>query len=137
MCVCLSVCLSVFVCLFVSLCCVYLFNYSFFCLFTHPFLLWGLMLCVFCVPPAGRGFLKLEDFKRAFNLVAPRLPERTVLEAFREDHNVAMCVCVRVCMCVCVCVCVCVSVHGYISRVEYFTQFNSVQVYLNIQIINQ
>ncbi|XP_031436709.1 EF-hand calcium-binding domain-containing protein 11 [Clupea harengus] len=31
-----------------------------------------------------RGFLKLEDFKRAFNLVAPRLPERTVLEAFRH-----------------------------------------------------
>ncbi|XP_048084827.1 EF-hand calcium-binding domain-containing protein 11 isoform X1 [Alosa alosa] len=31
-----------------------------------------------------RGFLKLDDFKRAFKLVAPRLPERTVLEAFRH-----------------------------------------------------
>ncbi|XP_063080165.1 EF-hand calcium-binding domain-containing protein 11 isoform X2 [Engraulis encrasicolus] len=30
-----------------------------------------------------RGFLKLDDFKRAFERVAPRLPERTVLEAFR------------------------------------------------------
>ncbi|XP_051503074.1 EF-hand calcium-binding domain-containing protein 11 isoform X3 [Myxocyprinus asiaticus] len=29
------------------------------------------------------GFLKLEDFKCAFKRVAPRLPERTVLEAFR------------------------------------------------------
>lgn len=29
------------------------------------------------------GFLTLEDFKRAFSRVAPRLPERTVLEAFR------------------------------------------------------
>lgn len=32
---------------------------------------------------AGRGFLKLEDFRAAFSRVAPRLPERTVLEAFR------------------------------------------------------
>ncbi|XP_041702999.1 EF-hand calcium-binding domain-containing protein 11 isoform X3 [Coregonus clupeaformis] len=31
----------------------------------------------------GRGFLKLEDFRAAFSRVAPRLPERTVLEAFR------------------------------------------------------
>ncbi|XP_058605563.1 EF-hand calcium-binding domain-containing protein 11 isoform X4 [Onychostoma macrolepis] len=31
----------------------------------------------------GRGFLKLDDFKSVFNRVAPRLPERTVLEAFR------------------------------------------------------
>ncbi|XP_036810400.1 EF-hand calcium-binding domain-containing protein 11 isoform X4 [Oncorhynchus mykiss] len=31
----------------------------------------------------GRGFLKLEDFRTAFSRVAPRLPERTVLEAFR------------------------------------------------------
>ncbi|XP_073683725.1 EF-hand calcium-binding domain-containing protein 11 [Garra rufa] len=30
-----------------------------------------------------RGFLKLDDFKSAFKRVAPRLPERTVLEAFR------------------------------------------------------
>uniref|UniRef100_A0A4W5R201 EF-hand calcium binding domain 11 n=1 Tax=Hucho hucho TaxID=62062 RepID=A0A4W5R201_9TELE len=30
-----------------------------------------------------RGFLKLEDFRAAFSRVAPRLPERTVLEAFR------------------------------------------------------
>ncbi|KAL6477411.1 hypothetical protein MHYP_G00132460 [Metynnis hypsauchen] len=30
-----------------------------------------------------RGFLKLEDFKSAFARVAPRLPDRTVLEAFR------------------------------------------------------
>ncbi|XP_028813425.1 EF-hand calcium-binding domain-containing protein 11 [Denticeps clupeoides] len=30
-----------------------------------------------------RGFLKLEDFKRALAQVAPRLPERTVLEVFR------------------------------------------------------
>nr|XP_055028111.1 EF-hand calcium-binding domain-containing protein 11-like isoform X7 [Misgurnus anguillicaudatus] len=32
----------------------------------------------------GRGFLKLEDFKSAFKRVAPHLPERTVLEAFRS-----------------------------------------------------
>nr|XP_055028107.1 EF-hand calcium-binding domain-containing protein 11-like isoform X3 [Misgurnus anguillicaudatus] len=31
-----------------------------------------------------RGFLKLEDFKSAFKRVAPHLPERTVLEAFRS-----------------------------------------------------
>lgn len=31
-----------------------------------------------------RGFLTLEDFKRAFRQVAPKLPERTVLEVFRE-----------------------------------------------------
>uniref|UniRef100_A0A8C1WAG3 EF-hand calcium binding domain 11 n=1 Tax=Cyprinus carpio TaxID=7962 RepID=A0A8C1WAG3_CYPCA len=30
-----------------------------------------------------RGFLKLDDFKSIFKRVAPRLPERTVLEAFR------------------------------------------------------
>nr|XP_020014515.1 EF-hand calcium-binding domain-containing protein 11 [Castor canadensis] len=30
-----------------------------------------------------RGFLTLEDFKKAFKRVAPKLPERTVLEAFR------------------------------------------------------
>ncbi|XP_042597930.1 EF-hand calcium-binding domain-containing protein 11 isoform X4 [Cyprinus carpio] len=31
----------------------------------------------------GRGFLKLDDFKSIFKRVTPRLPERTVLEAFR------------------------------------------------------
>ncbi|XP_047677415.1 EF-hand calcium-binding domain-containing protein 11 isoform X5 [Tachysurus fulvidraco] len=31
-----------------------------------------------------RGFLKLEDFRNVFARVAPRLPERTVLEAFRR-----------------------------------------------------
>ncbi|XP_053538937.1 EF-hand calcium-binding domain-containing protein 11 isoform X2 [Ictalurus punctatus] len=35
-----------------------------------------------------RGFLKLEDFRSVFARVAPRLPERTVLEAFRHvDHD--------------------------------------------------
>ncbi|XP_054386371.2 EF-hand calcium-binding domain-containing protein 11 isoform X13 [Pongo abelii] len=29
-----------------------------------------------------RGFLTLEDFKKAFRQVAPKLPERTVLEVF-------------------------------------------------------
>ncbi|XP_046710932.1 EF-hand calcium-binding domain-containing protein 11 isoform X3 [Silurus meridionalis] len=32
-----------------------------------------------------RGFLKVEDFRSAFARVVPRLPERTVLEAFRRD----------------------------------------------------
>ncbi|CAH6848760.1 Efcab11 [Phodopus roborovskii] len=32
-----------------------------------------------------RGFLTLEDFKRAFSRVAPKLPERTVLEVFRAE----------------------------------------------------
>ncbi|XP_054825878.1 EF-hand calcium-binding domain-containing protein 11 [Eublepharis macularius] len=31
-----------------------------------------------------KGFLSLEDFKTAFKTVAPKLPERTVVEAFRE-----------------------------------------------------
>ncbi|XP_008588889.1 PREDICTED: EF-hand calcium-binding domain-containing protein 11-like [Galeopterus variegatus] len=31
-----------------------------------------------------RGFLTLEDFKKAFRQVAPKLPERTVLEVFRH-----------------------------------------------------
>ncbi|XP_058254238.1 EF-hand calcium-binding domain-containing protein 11 isoform X3 [Hemibagrus wyckioides] len=36
----------------------------------------------------GRGFLKLEDFRSVFARVAPRLSERTVLEAFRHvDHD--------------------------------------------------
>ncbi|XP_074854862.1 EF-hand calcium-binding domain-containing protein 11 [Carettochelys insculpta] len=30
-----------------------------------------------------RGFLTLEDFKRAFNSVAPKLPERIIVESFR------------------------------------------------------
>ncbi|XP_046710936.1 EF-hand calcium-binding domain-containing protein 11 isoform X6 [Silurus meridionalis] len=35
-----------------------------------------------------RGFLKVEDFRSAFARVVPRLPERTVLEAFRHvDHD--------------------------------------------------
>nr|XP_004649401.1 EF-hand calcium-binding domain-containing protein 11 [Jaculus jaculus] len=33
------------------------------------------------------GFLTLEDFKRAFSQVAPKLPERTVLEVFRETDQ--------------------------------------------------
>ncbi|XP_077095331.1 EF-hand calcium-binding domain-containing protein 11 isoform X5 [Siphateles boraxobius] len=35
----------------------------------------------------GRGFLKMDDFKSAFKRVAPRLPERTVLEAFRHTDQ--------------------------------------------------
>ncbi|XP_037688016.1 EF-hand calcium-binding domain-containing protein 11 isoform X2 [Choloepus didactylus] len=31
-----------------------------------------------------RGFLTLEDFKKAFRQVAPKLPERIILEVFRE-----------------------------------------------------
>ncbi|XP_068942077.1 EF-hand calcium-binding domain-containing protein 11 isoform X2 [Petaurus breviceps papuanus] len=31
---------------------------------------------------SDRGFLTLEDFKKAFKQVAPKLPERIVLEAF-------------------------------------------------------
>ncbi|XP_077319879.1 EF-hand calcium-binding domain-containing protein 11 isoform X2 [Lithobates pipiens] len=31
-----------------------------------------------------RGFLNVDDFKRAFKRVAPSIPEHTVLEAFRE-----------------------------------------------------
>ncbi|XP_029424491.1 EF-hand calcium-binding domain-containing protein 11 isoform X3 [Nannospalax galili] len=34
-----------------------------------------------------RGFLTLEDFKRAFSRVAPKLPERTVLEVFRHTKT--------------------------------------------------
>ncbi|XP_048217893.1 EF-hand calcium-binding domain-containing protein 11 isoform X2 [Perognathus longimembris pacificus] len=33
-----------------------------------------------------RGFLTLEDFKKAFRQVAPKLPERTVIEVFRKKH---------------------------------------------------
>ncbi|XP_034624005.1 EF-hand calcium-binding domain-containing protein 11 isoform X4 [Trachemys scripta elegans] len=32
---------------------------------------------------SDRGFLTLEDFKRAFNSIAPKLPERIIVEAFR------------------------------------------------------
>ncbi|XP_007472694.1 EF-hand calcium-binding domain-containing protein 11 isoform X2 [Monodelphis domestica] len=32
-----------------------------------------------------RGFLTLEDFRKAFRQVAPKLPERIVLEAFRPN----------------------------------------------------
>lgn len=31
-----------------------------------------------------RGYLTLEDFKKAFKQVAPKLSERIILEAFRE-----------------------------------------------------
>ncbi|XP_034957807.1 EF-hand calcium-binding domain-containing protein 11 isoform X2 [Zootoca vivipara] len=31
-----------------------------------------------------KGYLSLEDFRKAFSVVAPKLPERTVVEAFRE-----------------------------------------------------
>ncbi|XP_067412428.1 EF-hand calcium-binding domain-containing protein 11 isoform X1 [Emydura macquarii macquarii] len=31
-----------------------------------------------------RGFLTLEDFKSAFSSVAPKLPKRIIIEAFRE-----------------------------------------------------
>ncbi|XP_053111674.1 EF-hand calcium-binding domain-containing protein 11 isoform X3 [Hemicordylus capensis] len=30
-----------------------------------------------------KGFLSLEDFKKAFGVVAPKLPERIIFEAFR------------------------------------------------------
>ncbi|XP_068110668.1 EF-hand calcium-binding domain-containing protein 11 isoform X2 [Hyperolius riggenbachi] len=33
-----------------------------------------------------RGFLNVEDFKRAFKRVAPHIPEHTVLEAFRRQR---------------------------------------------------
>ncbi|XP_062824470.1 EF-hand calcium-binding domain-containing protein 11 isoform X6 [Anolis carolinensis] len=33
---------------------------------------------------SGKGFLSLEDLKKAFNIVAPKLPERTIVEVFRE-----------------------------------------------------
>lgn len=40
---------------------------------------------LFCI---DRGFLTLEDFKRAFSQVAPKLPARTVLEVFRYRHRI-------------------------------------------------
>ncbi|XP_042324939.1 EF-hand calcium-binding domain-containing protein 11 isoform X4 [Sceloporus undulatus] len=30
------------------------------------------------------GFLSFEDLKKAFNIVAPKLPERIIVEVFRE-----------------------------------------------------
>ncbi|XP_072478937.1 EF-hand calcium-binding domain-containing protein 11 isoform X4 [Notamacropus eugenii] len=39
--------------------------------------IWGIIRI-----PGDRGFLTLEDFKKAFKQVAPKLPERIVLEAF-------------------------------------------------------
>ncbi|XP_073434305.1 EF-hand calcium-binding domain-containing protein 11 isoform X2 [Dendrobates tinctorius] len=36
-----------------------------------------------------RGFLNLDDFKRAFKRVAPNLPEQTVIEAFRKKVETA------------------------------------------------
>ncbi|XP_046710942.1 EF-hand calcium-binding domain-containing protein 11 isoform X11 [Silurus meridionalis] len=44
------------------------------------------MMLEACATPncPGRGFLKVEDFRSAFARVVPRLPERTVLEAFRK-----------------------------------------------------
>ncbi|XP_046710943.1 EF-hand calcium-binding domain-containing protein 11 isoform X12 [Silurus meridionalis] len=48
------------------------------------------MMLEACATPncPGRGFLKVEDFRSAFARVVPRLPERTVLEAFRHvDHD--------------------------------------------------
>ena len=38
---------------------------------------------VFCFQ-IDRGYLTLEDFKKAFKQVAPKLSERIILEAFRE-----------------------------------------------------
>nr|XP_040130752.1 EF-hand calcium-binding domain-containing protein 11 isoform X4 [Ictidomys tridecemlineatus] len=38
-----------------------------------------------------RGFLTLEDFQRAFRLVAPKLPERTVLEVFSSRRTQHLC----------------------------------------------
>ncbi|KAM4634815.1 EF-hand calcium-binding domain-containing protein 11 [Polymixia lowei] len=34
-----------------------------------------------------RGFLRLEDFQAAFSRVAPRLPDRSVVEAFRHTDQ--------------------------------------------------
>ncbi|KAM6467504.1 EF-hand calcium-binding domain-containing protein 11 isoform 1-T1 [Liasis olivaceus] len=31
-----------------------------------------------------KGFLSFEDFKKAFSIVVPKLPERIIVEAFRE-----------------------------------------------------
>ncbi|KAF6351165.1 EF-hand calcium binding domain 11 [Rhinolophus ferrumequinum] len=33
---------------------------------------------------SDRGYLTLEDFQKAFKQVAPKLPERIILEVFRE-----------------------------------------------------
>nr|XP_040130749.1 EF-hand calcium-binding domain-containing protein 11 isoform X1 [Ictidomys tridecemlineatus] len=47
-----------------------------------------------------RGFLTLEDFQRAFRLVAPKLPERTVLEVFRDTSGLLWSVFVKCRLCV-------------------------------------
>ncbi|XP_054547652.1 EF-hand calcium-binding domain-containing protein 11 isoform X2 [Talpa occidentalis] len=36
-----------------------------------------------------RGYLTLEDFQKAFGLVAPRLPERSVLDVFSAAQSMA------------------------------------------------
>uniref|UniRef100_A0ACB8G4X3 Uncharacterized protein n=1 Tax=Sphaerodactylus townsendi TaxID=933632 RepID=A0ACB8G4X3_9SAUR len=33
-----------------------------------------------------KGFLSLDDFKKAFRIVAPKLPERTIVETFRMNR---------------------------------------------------
>ncbi|XP_062824468.1 EF-hand calcium-binding domain-containing protein 11 isoform X4 [Anolis carolinensis] len=35
-----------------------------------------------------KGFLSLEDLKKAFNIVAPKLPERTIVEVFRSELRI-------------------------------------------------
>ncbi|XP_062824467.1 EF-hand calcium-binding domain-containing protein 11 isoform X3 [Anolis carolinensis] len=37
---------------------------------------------------SGKGFLSLEDLKKAFNIVAPKLPERTIVEVFRSELRI-------------------------------------------------
>ncbi|XP_059579150.1 EF-hand calcium-binding domain-containing protein 11 isoform X3 [Alligator mississippiensis] len=34
-----------------------------------------------------RGFLTLEDFKKAFDSIAPKLPKRIIIEAFRNSNQ--------------------------------------------------
>ncbi|XP_044292813.1 EF-hand calcium-binding domain-containing protein 11 isoform X4 [Varanus komodoensis] len=36
-----------------------------------------------------KGFLSFEDFKKAFNIVAPKLPERIIIEAFSPRTTVS------------------------------------------------
>uniref|UniRef100_A0A3Q1LG75 EF-hand calcium binding domain 11 n=1 Tax=Bos taurus TaxID=9913 RepID=A0A3Q1LG75_BOVIN len=38
-----------------------------------------------------RGYLTLEDFKKAFKQVAPKLSERIILEVFRENEGDGIC----------------------------------------------
>ncbi|XP_059579155.1 EF-hand calcium-binding domain-containing protein 11 isoform X8 [Alligator mississippiensis] len=35
---------------------------------------------------SGRGFLTLEDFKKAFDSIAPKLPKRIIIEAFSSEY---------------------------------------------------